>query len=515
MGKVPQNFENVMAADPKSVDVIKDFHIALEFLGILVWKRQHLSESLRWLWHYVVGRNVLEPFGLYQYRFSIFGENVPWRYEGSKSFSLSSECAKHNIFNKPNHPPEDSFTFSRTAGKGRPFLIVHTNIAPSTDTEHDYIGAIQIPVQSTAVSTGSLGEHPVNPDDVIGGGSAKSFAYTSLLKSPTGNTEATVGCDRRYSLTDIAACSSAFYAEALLKTLATMVEDMGKGHFRTGVSKMSKHAGFLTGWIPGHRAHMEKLKSDVGGLGLTDLVPQYNYWPVGLARDGASGNRDVYFTDGGDLENTGVLGMLAQTQVDSVIAFVNTLVALEKKDHTIIAVAQASPLYGIAFDEKTSQFKPYEPNGVNPFTGEIDPSGFLQVFDNSNDEFQSLREGLYKANGEGQSTGPAFFKQSLTVIDNKLAGVTARPGPVTVLWVQNARVNDWQNQITDTKLCEAIEEGQKQSGKSFAPFANFPYYNTMSKIHQTEAETNTLAQLWTWCVADGESPLSAEIKALF
>ncbi|MDD1629616.1 MAG: hypothetical protein LUQ48_04295 [Methylococcaceae bacterium] len=48
-----------------------------------------------------------------------------------------------------------------------------------------------------------------------------------------------------------------------------------------------------------------------------------------------------------------------------------------------------------------------------------------------------------------------------------------------------------------------------------AEFADFPYYSTFLKIHQTAAETNTLAQMWAWCVSNKESPLSAAITKMF
>jgi hypothetical protein len=82
-----------------------------------------------------------------------------------------------------------------------------------------------------------------------------------------------------------------------------------------------------------------------------------------------------------------------------------------------------------------------------------------------------------------------------------------------VLWVQNAQVNNWQNQITDPTLKQKIQTGQKKG--FLEEFADFPYYSTFLKIHQTAAETNTLAQMWAWCVSNKESPLSAAITKMF
>ena len=112
----------------------------------------------------------------------------------------------------------------------------------------------------------------------------------------------------------------------------------------------------------------------------------------------------------------------------------------------IIAAAQASPLFGVAYDSASDQFADYKQNGVNPFTNLVDPKGFLRVFDNSNGEFDELREKLFAANGSGAGTTPAFHQQTLQVIGNTVGGDEPRSKPVTVLWVQNAEVNQQRSQ---------------------------------------------------------------------
>ena len=259
---------------------------------------------------------------------------------------------------------------------------------------------------------------------------------------------------------------------------------------------------------------LSAMNEELKFLNKEDLVPQYNYWPVSQVSQGETANQNTDFTDGGNLENTGVAGLLAQVQgtVSNIIAFVNGAEVLEQKQGQIIAATQMAPLFGVAYDENQGLFKNYLPDGVNPFTGQIDPVGFLQVFDNSNAEFDNLLQGLYTANGAGAKTDAAFFQQTLKVVENTLLGIT-QTNPVNVLWVQNAQVNNWQNQITDATLLQKIQAGQKKG--FLEEFADFPYYNTFLKIHQTAAETNTLAQMWAWCVSNKESPLSAAIVKMF
>lgn len=47
--------------------------------------------------------------------------------------------------------------------------------------------------------------------------------------------------------------------------------------------------------------------------GLSHLVPRYSYWAVEKTGAGTATNKQTEFIDGCYLENTGIVGMLAQT----------------------------------------------------------------------------------------------------------------------------------------------------------------------------------------------------------
>ncbi len=531
LGKIPQNFSNLFEIDPLK-------NIIADFITITALKGMHLSTSIKWLWAYIVGENVLADFDLYTYKNSFFKPHeTPWQYSDAKFFSLSKAYAASNIFSKAKAPPQDAFVYARTDSDGQPacpMLIVNTNIVAKNCPDNNMTAPIQIPTQVSAVAAGIYGVNPCTIDSV-GGGCVESFAFTSDLLLPSGTAEVAGEFTRRYTLTDITAVSSAFYA-------ATLIELMRKVMARMMVqNNLQLHSHFLNfvkdeaGLILSHiqpilidiHSRLSAMNEELKFLTKEDLVPQYNYWPVSHVSQGATANQNTDFTDGGNLENTGVAGLLAQVQgtVGNIIAFVNGSEVLEQKHGQIIAATQIAPLFGVAYNSKSLEpFKNYLPNGVNPFTGKTDPVGFLQVFDNSNGEFDNLRQGLYTANGAGAKTDAAFFLQTLTVVENTLLGI-AQTYPVNVLWVQNAQVNHWQSQITDATLLQKIQAGQKMGlidgldkldllGK-LDEFANFPYYNTFFKIHQTAAETNTLAQMWAWCVSNKESPLSDAIVKMF
>lgn len=506
LGAVPQRFANLFELDPFK-------NIVADFVAIVLLSRQDLDVSLKWLWLYIIGTNVLSPFGLYGYGHSLLHpDRVPWNYPGAKAFSLSTDYVKTNILDNGQHPSADAFQLVAAGDHGapaRPMLIVNTNIIGTPCPGVEMMAPLQVPVQITPVSGGSFGTNPCLTGDIVGGGSVESFLFTSTLSSSHAGS-ATGTLNRTYELADITACSSAFFASVLAQNLRDVLQRM--------LAMSDEHVTGLLGRLVEEgerlvasdlRARLQAMSDRAQQFQASDLVPQYTYWPVASAAEGPGANAPTQFTDGGDLENTGIVGLLAQTDVDTIIAFDATSTPLVKTGNTVVVSPDFAPLFGLAYDEGSKRFAPYKPGGVNPFTDLVDPKGFLQVFDNAGGEFDALAQALYAANGSGAQSGPAFCRQSLSVVANPLAGIAARSSPLTVLWVQNARVHDWQSGIADPALAGAIAHGQSTGGLS--DFADFPYYSTFTKVHQTAAETNALAQMWAWCTGDSASPLRAAL----
>lgn len=146
---------------------------------------------------------------------------------------------------------------------------------------------------------------------------------------------------------------------------------------------------------------------------------------------------------------------------------------------------------------------------------------YVQVFDAENGELEALLEGLYQAScgDSGLGSHTAAFRQTLTTVDNPVAGIEAGRS-VQVLWVYNNRVNAWQEAIQDHDLqadLEAGQEGQNHDGspngnKGRGPLANFPWYSTGEQIHLDKEAVNMLAQLASWNVAQLEGEI-AELLA--
>jgi hypothetical protein len=519
LGRVPQNFANLKTL------TLRD-NIVFDFLALTLLKDIPLKTSAQWLWMYVVGKNVLADFELYTYQNSLFKPSeTPWNYAGAQFFSLSEGYAQAHIFNKPSSPSAEQFVYAR---RNVPMLIMNTNIIGQRPATANLSGPLQVPLQVSPVAASIYGKNPLATDP-LGGGGVESFGFSSLLTATqdvaadAATNRVGANFSRVYSLADIAACSSAFYAAALADPLAAVLAELQNLDDAPLKNHFDKFAHL------GEEILIQELRKKIAEAsdklhGLEDLVPRYNYWSPSAVSEGPSANHTLAFSDGGDLENTGVAGLLAQLQnnIGYLVSFVNGAEVLEKKNGEIIAATQIAPLFGMAYSDKLGQFKAYQAEGKNPFTGLTDPCGFLQVFVNSHNalgisQFDALRTGLYQANGSDNKTSPAFFRQSLTLVDNSLLGIKLQASgannSVELLWVQNARVNEWQDALTDPLLKQKISAGQAAGGAT--EFADFPYYSTGEKIHATAAETNALAQMWGWCICDERSPLRVAIADFF
>ena len=181
----------------------------------------------------------------------------------------------------------------------------------------------------------------------------ESFGFTSTLDGAGARADtAAITLDRRYGLCDIAGCSSAFFAEYLLGLVNGELESI-----------KSKIAGnFVT------RVLFRKLISEIDAFASQDfaaeLIPQYNYWTLGSLNDPDNANRG--FSDGGNFDNTGILGLLARTDANRVIAFVNSKSPLTRDARGDVGLAGQVPLlFGYESAKKGGKYVKW-PNGMSP-----------------------------------------------------------------------------------------------------------------------------------------------------
>jgi hypothetical protein len=471
LGSVPQQF---------SLDNVIEFMCQL-----FEWKFFDLSNSgmRSWFWIAGMGEFILKPFGLYaaQYSFS-----APYLLP-SNPFSVSQEYVDQVLIPKNSQLQSQPFY---TTAPGRPTLIVNMNLMYG-DSLAD---PPQMPVQATAVATGAPG--CTAGYGLQGGGSVESFAFSSTLTGPASEGGAAVTVNRWYSLCDIAGCSSAFFAEYLLQYVNA---EIGKI-----VTAIAARFGLNTFEKILLTVFLETLLDGDG----KELLPAYNYWPLNQVSEPHPANQSYGFSDGGDFDNTGILGVLAQTSVNRIVAFINSEMPVNKVSGSYFVDTSLPLLFGS-----------YYPSGGGPYTsyGGMSPSepmSYVQVFDNTANQLDTLCEGLYNASCGGPDsdstlgTYTAVFTQTLTTVVNPVANI-AGGREVTVVWIYNNRVNDWQKQITDTGISTDLTNGQSnqtengipvQGASASGPLVNFPYYNTELQICLPPEAVNMLAQLSAWNV---------------
>lgn len=156
--------------------------------------------------------------------------------------------------------------------------------------------------------------------------------------------------------------------------------------------------------------------------------PQFNYWSP--AYTGKETPQLYSFTDGGDLENTGIIPLLRR-QYKMIIACINTSLPLMAPGYT-----DSNYVNGI--DAQISRLF-----GQQPVPQGIIPD--IQVF-NDNGKFDALASAFHtlKANGE-----TLIYSDFYTIYPGNYFGVPAYPNgeEVLVVWVYNDMNMEWYNQL--------------------------------------------------------------------
>lgn len=482
--------------DPHTADAANVAYLAPQSLGIVptrfdvdtiaetLWTMARWGlfgnrEKWRWLWPIAIGEIVLRPFGLYEATYrrrKLFNE--PKHFFAPSESYVRDEILPHN--------PElnvDDFLYERP---GRTPLFVNFNIMQ----DEGAVDPAQLPVQASSSCTGALGATP--DDKLVGGGSVQTFAFTSTLTGRTSEGSALVEVDRRWSLSDMAGCSSAFFAEFILQYLNQEIDKIERTVVELVSEKLRLRVlGRLVAWFVRRRIE-PVLDTDA-----KDLVPAYNYWPVSAVEGPTTApeaNSVRGFSDGGDFDNTGILGALARTDADRIVSFVNSENPLSRNEKgSIRATGALAQLFGYRPKMEGGEWVTY--GGMRP----EEPLSYVQVFSDDGEAFAALLKGLMTASEAGGSKpgrGPAAFRQELVTVENPVAHVNAGR-KVTVLWVYNNRVDEWQDQITDTEIASLLRRGQDDNE---GPLAHFPWYETAGQIHLEPEAVNLLAQLSAWNV---------------
>jgi hypothetical protein len=445
-------------------------------------------EVRKWIWPVIVGELVLKPYNLYQGDMQGSGASLvpmPKRF-----FSLSQTYMEQNIKSLGGSGTsnktlsEDDFYYHQD---GRPLPIMNTNIK----LDYQQSDSPLLPVQGTPIAVGATGTIKEKCESLTANGGVDSFAFTSDLQSQASD-EATVNIDRRYSLIDIVSCSSAFFAQIIGEKInsAAAIYSMAQGENNGTIDSSFKDTE-------------EGIQKD-----LASLIPQYNFWPVGESNPI---NQNTGFADGGNLDNTGILGMLARSYTTKIVVCYNAEIPLGdiediRVDGYTKSVAMISADIPILFG-----YQPKPVNGQYVKFSSNSPSDLnylkaAQVFDSS--EFGPLVTALFSAcNGEKSPTVARTKK--LSVCDNAFAGICNR-GDVDVLWIYNNYASDWVDEIkkNSRELADNIKYGRYVP---LSDFHNFPNYSTGLQVDLNATQVNALAQFQAWIL----NQVSTQILDMF
>jgi hypothetical protein len=383
------------------------------------------------LWQTIIGLNILSAYGLYAPTTHLTPTDM---------FSFNASVVANEVTNQSLNPALasesiDLYADARDPARThRPFLVCNSAMFLK---EPDATLEMLAPVQITPFITGIFGT-PTGEDAngrKPGGGGVNTFGFSSAYLGASGCT-ASVAQTRQWSLTDAVGTSSAFFAEVLQNLFAKWRQNPADL-----AAVMVRHADTIEHWIR-TRLPIESRAPAVGLLrlnaaptvgvpllqtALSDLqkiIPRYQYWPV-LDPETTAQPAPTEFADGGNLENTGIVALLAYSDIASVIAFINPMTVMQAAPYgvadghsgfipgtTVIVDDCIPPLFG---------YQPYEAGGAGGNQGYVlysqgsSPKYLIyannQVFDST--AFPALLQGLWAASGSGTYARPPSSRSGL------------------------------------------------------------------------------------------------------
>ena len=511
LGQLPSGNAGV----PLTSDLFMPELLALE--AYLLYRFENVPANM--LWQTVIALNILSAYSLYAAGLNLAPADM---------FSYDQQSLSQITTANPALASETTYLFADAVGTGRirrPYLICNMGMFLTEPNTPQTGVQLLAPVQATPFFTGIVGT-PTGVDAnglTPGGGGVTSFAFNSIYVSSSGSGSSEtvkVAQLRQWSLTDIVGTSSAFYAEKMEDQIATW-----EANPLELAKLLAEYMDDILKWIESHLDPAAKtpakafvrqsatassaddlavMKFTTPDLGAID--PAYYYWPV-TNPSVVSQPAPTRFADGGDFENTGINGMLAYSDIDSVISFVNTETPMKTGTYgvsdghggfvpnTYIEIDDAiPPLFG---------YQPYEEGDIDQrnkgyvlYAGasgtDFPQYAHNQVFDAS--YFPALLQGLWAAsNGNAQ---PAIFTQSLPVMANSWFGI-AGGKTVTVVWCYLNAVSAWTSLFQNNPSVAAIIA-------TAVTKANFPHYSTFD-TGLSATDINLLSNLTAWCVVSADT----------
>jgi hypothetical protein len=452
--------------DPaRALDVLSDLALGsigtrvgiIEFLAKVIELEVSYRESPHALWCRAVGSLVLEPFGLGD----VTASGTPATY-----FSGTRDWLESAILGGGRNAGLSVADFYLIGPRVRPQLVTNATLfwPPGIHPRRSGPGrsALELyPFEATSTGAGV----PVSLDGPVGGGWVEPFAFggPAPAAAPVADRMTVATPPQRFALSDIAGASSSAFVGPLIDRF-----------------------GARYPW-------------------LEDIDPRYTYWPVTAGPDPPA--QLLFFGDGGNLENTGIMALLRR-HMPRIIAVVNaeTPLSWDSAAGQVVIDDQLPPLFGLQPWRPGQSYVPYPPVPA-PVSASAAAFRYNQVFEHA--AFYDLIAQLWKAHRGGGSA--ICYQTRLPVRDNARFGIRGA-GPVDVLWLYNNPVTAFHDRLSDTvKLGMAAEP---------LLYSTFPNYDTVLQLHLTARQVNLLGHLSCWNVVNDQSvgglpPNAQQFAALF
>lgn len=478
------------------------------------WKEA--LENIPWdqLWIAAVGKTYFQPFGL----FELYNPFDPSSLRQQPFFSLDKTTVAEIKDRNPDNPDVTGATFETVRAEPeafrRPYLVINACLlGPSKLAPYNLAGPLgPVVMEYTPLYVGSAfsprdGSLDYRGTELrVGGGFIEPFAFGGQKSNDPpapcgpGSDDSCVAVPTPpdpFTLVDASGTSSSAFAGIIVQNFHQLVSNLKVSWWKKALLDR------LVDWL-------KPVEDD-----LRKLAPEAPYWPPTQSNDQDARRFD--FGDGGVLENYGLISLMRR-KVKNIVVFINTPVKLN-----------------VDYDPSDPENSEGLDGNLPPLFGyAISTKGFFsqnnQVFPKS--EFAEVYKKLKNAKEAGKSV---IAKCVHTIAKNDwwgiegveldsegnipLGAIITMEQQVTVLWVYNDRVKEWEDKLTQTTfnaggdlgqitLKEAIEKGNQTDPEG--PFQLFPNYKTMGQneeyefVELTPMQVNLLADLSCWNVTNSE-----------
>ncbi|MFB9215812.1 patatin-like phospholipase family protein [Vibrio sinaloensis] len=373
----------------------------------------------------------------------------------SRYFTFNDETKSAALSGFPNGMSAQ-FQLSRD---GAPFLILGATLLNEDGLNSDKKYHVEYTPYYSGVRVGHTDNDFFSQDDYFGGGYVTSCGYD---------------CRGPYAKLDEGTKSKMLVKQAP----------------QSGLDFTNEKAFSLSDIIASTGAAPQEVTNNIG-LGALGF-PEFNHIPLNVPDNKLQVTEEYPHSDGGHLENLGVMPLLAR-KVPTMVVFVNT-----KKP---FVPDMNQPLNSSINKSLKALFMPID----NLFKfGDFDTN---VVFKDGKNKLLdviaqfSAQVDKESSSGEYVANTALIAKSQLTTRKNSHYGID-EDHQVEVIWVYNCRSKEWEDSIAERSLASKLAEKKKWIGNQDG-LEDFPHYGTFFEnlrgvVELTPLQTNLLTNLSYW-----------------